>query len=230
MDKNGSKKTDEIQSKGIAAAKEIKGLFFRYIPLIILYTFSLIYIFNNSTQFILFICLLVLTSFGMIFIIRDLFAIDVFRNCFFGLKDKNGDDACKDSGSIFLKMFMFALIIGLFSQFISLSILIAVFDYGRQSTQSFIVKQMSGSNQALLYNFKEMLIASSTITIILAFFMGFSYGVSIDLPQYIPMKIMRNIGCGVLSLALLGITSYEIYLSVEFLKIKQHTAQLYILT
>ena len=227
MDK---KNLDTLQSKGIAAAKEIKGLFFRYIPLIILYTFSLIYIFNNSTQFILFICLLVLTVFGMIFIIRDLFAIDVFKNCFFGLKDKNGGEACKDSGSIFLKMFMFALIIGLFSQFISLSILIAVFDYGRKSTQSFIVKQMSGSNQALLYNFKEMLIASSAITIILAFFMGFSYGVSIDLPQYIPMKIMRNIGCGALSLALLGITAYEIYLSVEFLKIKQHNAQLYIVT
>jgi len=230
MDKSGSKKIDESQSKGITAAKEIKGLFFRYIPLIILYTFSLIYIFNNSTQFILFICLLVLTAFGMIFIIRDLFAIDVFKNCFFGLKDKAGNDACKDSGSIFLKMFMFALIIGLFSQFISLSILIAVFDYGRKNTQSFIVNQMSGSNQALLYNFKELLIASSTITIILAFFMGFSYGVSIDLPQYIPMKIMRNIGCGVLSLALLGITAYEIYLSVEFLKIKQHNAQLYIVT
>ena len=89
---------------------------------------------------------------------------------------------------------------------------------------------MSGSNETLLYNYKQMLIASSAITIILAFFMGFSYGVSIDLPQYIPMKIMRNIGCAALSLALLGITSYEIYLSVEFLKIKQHKSQLYIVS
>ena len=227
--KNNDK--DITQSKGIAAAKEIKGMFFRYIPLILLYVFSLIYIFNNDTQFIIFICLLVLTIFGMIFIIHDLFAIDVFRNCFFGIKDENDREACKESGSIFLKMFMFSLIIGIFSQFISLSILIAVFDYGKKSTNSFIVKQMSNANRSLLYKYKEMLIASSAITIILAFFLGFSYGIKFfDENSAIPMKIMRNIGCIALSLALLGITSYEIYLSVEFLKIKKHKSQLYIVS
>jgi hypothetical protein len=126
---------------------------------------------------------------------------------------------------------MFSLIIGLLSQFISLSIIVAVFDYGRKQTQNYISKRMSGNNEGLMYKYKEFLIASSSISIILAFFMGFSYGVQLNDkdPKTIPMKIMRNFGCAVLSMALLGITSYEIYLSVMFLKNKQHHSNLYIL-
>ena len=216
--------------KGISAVKEMKGIVFRYIPLIILYVFSMIYIFNNSTQYIIFICLLILNIFGMIFIIRDLFAIETFYYCFFGI-EKGGESVCKETGSMFLKFFMFALIIGILSQFISIAILITVFDYGRQQSQSFIANTMSGQNQGLLFVYKEFLIASSSIIILLAFFMGYSYGVQFkDENNAIPMKIMRNIGCAILSLALLGITSYEIFLSVEFLKNKQHNTPLYIIS
>lgn len=211
---------------GIDALKDIKGIMFRYIPLIILYTFSLIYIFNNSTQYILFICLLVLTIFGMIFILRDLFTINLFYNCFFNIAI-NEIEKCTETDSLFLKLSIFALIIGMLSQFIALCIVVAVFDYGKQGTNSFIVNKMSGANQHLLFMFKQMLIASSIIIITLSFFVGFAYGISLN--NSINMQIMRNIGCITLSMLMLALTSYEIYLSVMFLKNKQHKVKLYVI-
>ena len=218
----------QMREGKIESLKNMTEYFFRYVPLIGLYVVSLIFLFNHSTQFILFICIFVLTIFGMIFIIRDLFAISKVYTCIFGV----GTDKCDGYTSIIVKLLMFALVIGLFQQFISLAIIIAVFDYGRQtSTKNFLVKKMSGGTNMLLYNYKEMLIASSSITIILAFFMAFSYGIKTidsDKAQNFPMFIMRDIGCGALSLGLLGITSYEMYLSTLFLKIKEKKSQLYI--
>jgi len=215
-------------------AKSMMGIFFRYIPLISLYTICLFFIFNNATQYILFICLLVLSIFGTIFIIRDLFTIERIYSCIFGVGSNSNAAPCDDSSANFLKLFMFSLVIGCFSQIISLSIILSVFDYGRQKfTHNFIVKQMSGFNQSLLYNFKQLFISGSAIILILAYLMAFSYGLNQQIAmslEYISYDLMRKIGCSLLSLAILGITAYEIYLSVQFLKIKQHNAQLYIVT
>jgi len=209
----------------------INGILFRYIPLALLYIVSLLYIYNNSTQYLLFICLLILNIFGVIFIIRDLFAIKVLYNCFFGIEDIGIEYSCNESGSTVLKIFVFALVIGILSQFISLAIFVSVFDYGRQTTNSFISGSLSGTNQRILYDYKGLLIYSSCIIIILAFFMMFSYGLKYKYEMSsIPVLMMRTIGCGILSAVLLGLTSYEIYLSVEFLKNKQNNTPLYIIS
>ena len=215
-------------------AKSMMGIFFRYIPLISLYAICLFFLFNNATQYILFICLLVLSIFGTIFIIRDLFTIEQIYSCIFGIISNSSTVNCDDSTSNFLKLFMFSLVIGCFSQIISLSIIISVFDYGRQKfTQNFIVKQMSGFNQSLLYNFKQLFILGSAVIIILAYFIAFSHGLNLQMAigsNFLPFDLMRKIGCSLLSLAILCIAAYEIYLSTQFLKVKQHNAQLYIVT
>jgi len=217
----------------IEAIKEIKIPLFYYSVLIIVYTFSLVYIFKNDTQYNLFICLLILTVFGIIFITRDLFKIDLLYKCFFELKDSSGEKICKEvSGSLFLKIFITSLILGMIMQFISLSIILSVFDYGRikqgRNINDYTVKKMSEINNTILFNYKHFLIASSVIIIVLGFFIGFAYGVKIVESDQIYSKIMRNIGCTLLSLALLGITSYEIYLSTEFFKVKKHKNSLYV--
>jgi len=207
------------------------GLFFRYIPLIALYIVCLVFIFNNSTQYILFICLLVLSIFGTIFIIRDIFSIEKIYTCIFGVGLTDKTATCDDTTSNFLKLFIFSLVVGCLSQFISLAIILSVFDYGRQKfTQSFIVKKMSGFNESLLYNFKQMFIVGSALILILTYLIAFSYGIKDLSPEDIHIDLMRKIGCSALSLTLLGIIGYELYLAVEFLKIRQKNAQLYIVT
>ena len=57
-------------------AKYFQGAFpilFRYIILILLYIFSFMYVFQNSSQFVIFILIFILNFFGGVFVLRDIF-------------------------------------------------------------------------------------------------------------------------------------------------------------
>lgn len=192
--------------------------FFRYIILIILYFFSFFYIFNNSSQFVIFILVFILNFFGGVFVIRDIF---VNEGVLLKFSDTGTNLSLLADPPLLLKLFIFALVIGLLGQFICLVILMVVFDYGKQNKTDLVVYKMSSKNNYLLYNFKQFFIYCTTLIWLLTFLIVFSYS------DEITRNLLRNLlGTGI-SIGIFGFVSYELFLVVEFLKTKQRRAPLY---
>ena len=194
------------------------NIFFRYAMILFLYMIAFIYIFNNSSQFILFICIFILNFFGGIFILRDIFTNPVLlTKVSYGVSDMN----IKEDDPIYLKIFLFTICVGFISQFVSLILLFVVFTYGMPNSNDFSVYQMSSDTIQLLYKYKIAFIVSTSLLCLLGFFILYRY-LSIEI-----QNVMRNLLCIGFTLGILGLTSYEMYLAVEFLKIKQKHMRLY---
>lgn len=192
--------------------------FFRYVILIVLYVFAFLYVFNNSSQFIVFILLFILNFFGGVFVLRDIF---VNNGVLVKLMDPGSTMSLLADPPFLLKMFMTALVIGILSQFICLVILIVVFDYGKKGPTNFTVYKMSAYNNLLLYKFKQFFISSTALIGLLAFLILYNYS------DTLTKNLMRNLLCTGTSLSILGIIGYQLFLVVEFLKTKKHRAPLY---
>jgi len=194
------------------------NIFFRYFMLIFLYVIVFIYIFNNSSQFILFICIFILNFFAGIFILRDIFTNPVLlTKVSYGVSDMD----IKQDDPIYLKIFLFAICIGFMSQFVSLILLFIVFTYGMPNSSDYSVYQMSSDTMQLLKKYKISFIVSTSLLGLLGFFILYRY-LSVEI-----QNVMRNLLCVGFTVGILGLTSYEMYLAVDFLKIKQKHMRLY---
>lgn len=192
--------------------------FFRYVILILLYVFTFIYVLKGPTQFILFILIFILNFFAGVFVLRDIF---VSPGVLAKLIDPSSTMSLLEDPPFLLKLFLFALIIGILAQFICLVIIIVVFDYGKKGKTDFRVYTMSSQNDYLLYQFKRFFVYSTTLLGLLSFFIIYNYS------DQKTKNLMRNLLCSVMSVSILGIIGYELYLVVQFLKTKQHRAPLY---
>lgn len=186
-------------------------ILFRYAVLILMFTISFFTIMKNyTTQFIMFIVLFILNFFGSVFVIRDILFLPNFYMAF-----------ASPSMSSYLTFFTFALVVTVLAHFCSLSIILAVFDYGKKSKYDFRVKKMSEKNTKILTDFKKIFISSTALVGLLAFLLVYKH-VSPEI-QELMFKIISTM----ISLALLGMIGYELFLSVQFLKTKQHHNPLY---
>ena len=190
--------------------KSTFDVLFRYSVLILMFIISFFTVMKNSgMQFIMFIVLFILNFFGGIFVIRDILFLPGYYQAFM------------TPIANFLSFFTFALIVAILAQFCALSIILAVFDHGKKSKYDFRVGKMSEKNTKILTDFKKIFISSTALTGLLGFFIIYRH-VSDETKQLMYLIINTMI-----SLAVLGLIGYELFLAVEFLRTKQRHTPLY---
>ena len=188
---------------------------FRYVILAVLYIICFLYFYNNSTQFIIFIVIFILNFFTIVFLYKDFLSIP---NLYESLL---GDSENAVAGSGFTKMFAFAIFITLTLNIATFGMILAVFDYGKKSTNDYLSYTMTPQNMELLKEFKGLYYWYIIFTGFFAFFMIYSHTSG-------RLKLMlQNIIGIILSIAIITIASYECYLSVKFLNTLLHKRQLY---
>ena len=186
---------------------------FRYIVLALLYVISFLYIRNNSTQFIIFIVVFILNFFTIIFLARDFFAIPDLSDSLLG-------DSMK-IGSGFTKLFVFAIIITLVLNIATFGIILAVFDYGKKSTNNYLSYTMTPQNMELMNEFKSFYFWYMIFIGFFAFFMIYSHTTG-----KLKLVLQNFIGI-ILSGVIIAIASYKCSLAVKFLGNLRYKRQLY---
>ena len=186
---------------------------FRYIVLAVLYVISFLYIRKNSTQFIIFIVVFILNFFTIVFLLRDFLSIPDLSHSLLG-------DSMK-IGSAFTKLFVFVIISTLVLNIATFGIILAVFDYGKKSTNNYLSYTMTPQNMELMNNFKASYFGYMVFIGFFAFFMIYSHTTG-------KLKIVLQNFIGIIfTFLIIAIASYNCYLAVKFLDNLRHKRQLY---
>lgn len=196
----------------------------RYFILILLITVSFIYIYNINIQFIIFIILIATYILGSTFLIKD-----ITSNATIMSKIRAFDPLITigSNSSIFLKIFLGTIGIGIIIKIISLIFFISTLNYGRKqlNTNSKLKKQkLSSYNKHILNNFLTLFINSTIMIFSLLSIIFITY----SSPEV--QIIIKNIIALGLSMGILFSVAIEMYYSVIFFKIPQNNGILYELT
>lgn len=201
------------------AASNIFPTIFRYLVLIGLYVLVFMNFKQNSLQFILFIVVFILNIFTIIFIGRDIMVTPQLVKNIYGLY-KQGDENTPYYNP-FAQFFVLIMLATILLFVCSLSIILAVFDYGKKTTNNYKTYTLTPSNNQLLSQFKESFRTYMVYLCIFSFFIIYSHS------EGPTRQIMFNIGCILLSLILIITSIYSCVAAVRFLKVKQLNRQLY---
>lgn len=198
-------------------------IIFRYIIILIMY-FYVFYFFNeNSMRFILFIVLFILFVFTIVFLYRDLIATNLVSNIF----HPSLSLSIQGDNSVFVKLFVFSIFATLLLQLCSLSIILAVFDYGKNAsnsaTKNFYTSTMTNSNTEIVNNYIFWLKIYFIIMGIFAYAIAISYTTN---PRI--KNILMNIGFLLPSGFIIGSSIYCTILAVQFLDNKKYSRSVYI--
>jgi hypothetical protein len=204
--------TEKELEDNIQMGEFLPGVF-RYIVLAVLYVISFLYIRNNSTQFIIFIVAFILNFFTIIFLVRDFISVP-------DLSDSLLVDSAKD-GSGFTKLFAFAIIITLVLNIATFGIVLAVFDYGKKSTNNYLSYTMTPQNMELMDELKSLYFWYMLFIGFFAFFIIYSH-----VSGRLKLVLQNFIGI-ILSCLIIVIASYNCSLAVKFLGNLRHKRQLY---
>ena len=196
----------------------ILSVILRYTILIVLYFIIFYYFRLENMQFILFIVLLILLFFTVLFLFRDFLSIKSLMFALFN-PDINFDFTADNSS--YSKIFVFVILITLLLQFCGTAIVIAVFDYGKKSTNDFNTYQLTLPNVLLMNQYKKIL------EYFIIFVFLFSYIVTLSYSTGKIRNILINITGVIVSIVLLVLAPYNIYLAVEFLKNKKYYRDIY---
>jgi hypothetical protein len=210
-----SDKKIELQN----ATTAIFPTMFRYIVLIGLYALIFLKFKKTSLQFILFIISIILNFFTFVFIIRDMSITKRLMKNIYGLY-KPGEENSPYHNPYAIFFVLIIILTGLL--FIcSLGIILAVFDYGKKTTNTFSTFTMTPANTDLLSKFKD------TFRTYMVYLSIFSFYIIQAHSEGPTREILFNIGGAILSLVLLATSIYCCVAAVRFLKIKQYHKQLY---
>jgi hypothetical protein len=170
---------------------------FRYAILVILYIICFLFLYNNSTQFILFIVIFILNFFTIVFLYKDFLSVPELATNLIGDSENVGP------GSMFTKLFVFAILITLTLNIATFGMILAVFDYGRKSTNDYLSYTMTPQNMQLLTEFKGWYYCYMVAIGFFAFFIIYSHTTG-------RLKLMLQNMIGViLSITVIYIASYE---------------------
>lgn len=183
---------------------------FRYGVLGFLYITCLLYFYNNSTQFILFIVVFILNFFSIVFLYKDFFSLPILTESLFGENSNN-----------FTKFFVFSIFITLILNIATFSIILSVFDYGKKTTNDYLTYTMTPNNVQLLTDFKKYYYWYMISISFFVFVIVFAHA------SPVLKVVLQNMIGFILSFVIIGISSYQCYLSVEFLKNRRYKLQLY---
>lgn len=201
------------------AATNIFPTIFRYLVLIGLYVIVFSKIRQNSLQFILFIVIFVLNFFTIIFMARDILATQQLVKNIYGLYSP-GDETTPYYNPL-SKFFVIIMLATALLFVCSLSIILAVFDYGKKTTNNFKSYTMTPANTELLNKFKDSFRVYMVYLCLFVFFIIYSH------TEGPTRQLMFNAACILMSLILLITSIYCCVAAVRFLKIRQNNRQLY---
>jgi hypothetical protein len=168
-------------------------------------------------RYILFIIIFILNFFTIVFLYRDLIATGLVSKIF----DSSFSFSIQRESSVFVKLFMFILFATLLLQICSLSIILAVFDYGKDLTNNFYTSTMTDSNKEIMDRYIYWL---KWYFIVIGMF---SYVIAVSYSTDRIKNILVNIGLFVPSGAILGFSIYGMMLAVRFLDNRKYHRSLY---
>jgi hypothetical protein len=220
-----NKKWNKEQQGGELSKDEKEGVMTFFKKSIIYSIFLILFAvaFMNITlwsNFIAFIFIFIIHIISGFYILKDIFTNESISE---KLSSNEKMAFTTDNGQILL-VFIIILVIGFIFKFVSMAIMIAVFDYGRHQTPSndYNTYGMTQANRDLVNNYKSSFKRTTMTFLLLAFF--------VIMHRFSPetQTIIRNTVCMILSIALLGMTINEVVKASEFLKIKQRHQDLYV--
>lgn len=195
------------------------GKFITYIVFLVLYgvAFMNISYWSNYIAFICIFCIHVITG---LYILKDIFTNKEIQskmssNLPFGFTTDNG---------LILIVFLIILVVAFIFKFISMAIMLAVFEYGRYQTpnNNYNTYVLSQENRDLVNNYKSSYKRTTLLFLLLAFFL--------ILPRFSKetQTIILNSVCILISITILIMTIIEVVSASTFLKIKQRHQNLYV--
>jgi len=191
---------------------------FRYIVLGILYTLVFANFTKASIQFILFMVIMILNFFTVVFVARDMIAsVDLMKTVYGTYTDRDAPEIKNPYAKYFVGL------IGATSLLFvcSISIVLAVFDYGKKNTNDYMSYTLTPSNKLLMEQFE---VSYQTYMVYLAIFVYFIIFAHTSGQTKI---MMFNLACIALSIIVVSTAIYCCYISVRFLDNKKYRKQLY---
>jgi hypothetical protein len=188
---------------------------FRYLVLAVLY-FT---VFNNfskpSIQFILFMVVLILHVFSCVFIFKDLTSTPLLTRAIYDQITEG------DLNNWMTKWFVIIVGLTLLLFIASFSIILAVFDYGKKTTNNYESYTLTPSNTQILNQFEFSFASYLIYTAILVYFIIYAHTTGRI------KTLMFNIACVVLSVIIIITSVYCCVGAVYFLGNRTHHRQLY---
>jgi len=154
----------------------------------------------------------------VLFLFRDLLSIETLMRALFN--PEFNLDFTSDNSS-YVKIFVFVILITLLLQFCGAAVVIAVFDYGKKSTNDFNTYQLTLPNTLIMSSYKKIL------EYFMIFVFLFSYVIIVTYSTGKIKNIILNVSGILFSVLLLVLAPYSMYLAVEFLKNKKARRDIY---
>lgn len=189
---------------------------FRYLILGSLYVSIFMNFKKPSIQFILFIVVFILNFFTLIFISKDLFSTPLLTQAIYGQLPANSD-----FNNGFAMYFVIIILATLGLMIASIAIILAVFSYGKKSTNDYTTYSMTPSNAMLISQFQSSYYSYIIYLAMFVYFVIFAHTTGAT------KRLMFNIGCLFFSLVVILTSVFCCLASIQFLKIKQNKQQLY---
>ncbi len=187
---------------------------FRYIVLAGLYFMAFSQFKQISLQFLLMMVFFILNFFSFIFAARDMFATPELVKNIYDVSDSEYQNP-------YIKYFAGIIGATLVLFVCSLSVILAVFDYGKKKTNDYASYTLTPKNAALMQTFE---LSYRQYMIYLAMFV---YLIIFAHTTGTMRTIMLNVACLLLSIILLSTSIYCCVVAVDFFNNKKHKRQLY---
>ena len=186
----------------------------RYAVLIAILFILREFAYSDSLKFIIYICMLITTFFTIGFLYWDLLGSGLLSRGVFSDNNENG--------GLFQKIFVAVLFLTLLLQIASLSIIIAVFDYGKEQVSSYYTPRLTKHNRELLRDYDNKL----QMFYVVVGFCSAVLAISQIKDEEIKTAVV-NLACAIPILFMLGTSIWGTIRAVEFLKNKQGKRALY---
>ena len=200
------------------SGKDIISVIIRYSIVTVLLIFTFLYIYNPTIQFIMFIILLLLITFGATFVIRDISITSriwtetaPFMNIY-------------SSNTAFSFLFLFAIGISVIFKIISVTLFIVVLNYGRQQlsdSNNSLSSTLNTDNAYTLTKYMQLFISSTILVGLLTALVFILYAS----PQV--RVAIANITAVFLSLAILILNAYEMIYASSFFEVFKKKGMVY---
>lgn len=191
---------------------------FKYLVMIVLYVMVFLQFKKPYIQFILYMVMLILNFFTVVFLATDMFSVPMLMRSIYGQFIPNDASGFNNPFTVFYVLII--ILSGLLS-LCSLAIILAVFAYGKKTTNDYKSYKMTSTNTLILSIFQVSYIEYMKYLAIFAFFVVFAHTTG---PT---RQIMFNIACILLSLLVIAASGYGCLAAVTLLKVKQYNKQLY---
>lgn len=189
------------------SGKDIVNVIIRYSIVLVLLILTFLYIYNPTIQFIMFIVLIILITFGATFIVRD---ISITTRIF---SETAPFINIYSSNTAFSFLFLFVIGVSVIFKLISLTLFIVVLNYGRQQlsdSKNSLDSTLNTDNKYTLTKYLQLLISSTILVGLLTAMVFILYSTP-------PVRIaIANISAIFLSIAILVLNAYEMIYASSF--------------